>query len=214
MGSSPTVARDEIIGVPSDRAADIIGISSRRLDRWANSGLVTPSIVGRLGGRRHWSYSLEDIVQGCVVRSLEDDHGQHIRVVRRIVEALRTSTFGEPLSQLRWAVAEPEIYVGYPDDTWVGGKAPHQGVLPAVLPLEEIRVEARRKARERPRELAGHISTTREVLGNKPVFSGTRIPVASVLAYLDRGLSDDRILEAYPDLWPEDIRAARAQRAS
>lgn len=82
------------------------------------------------------------------------------------------------------------------------------------MALEEVRVEARRKARDRPRRLAGHVTTTCEVLGSKPVFAGTRIPVPSVVAYLDRGLSDDRILEAYPDLWPEDIRAARAQRAS
>lgn len=204
---------DDIIGVPRARAAEIIGVSPRRLDAWAASGLVLPSIAADLGGRRRWSYGLEDLVQGCVVRSLEEDHHQHVRVIRRIVEAVRSSTFSQPLAQLRWAVASPEIYVGYPDGSWVGGRAPAQGVLAEVLPLEEIRVAARRRARERPGHLAGQISATRGVLGGKPVFAGTRIPVASVLAYIDRGLPDERILQAYPDLLPIDIDTARARRA-
>jgi uncharacterized protein (DUF433 family) len=43
------------------------------------------------------------------------------------------------------------------------------------------------------------------------VFAGTRVPVATVLDYLAHGYSDERILEAFPDLTTSDIAAARRQ---
>jgi uncharacterized protein (DUF433 family) len=52
------------------------------------------------------------------------------------------------------------------------------------------------------------------VLGSKAVFAGTREPVAAVEAYLERGLPDERILEAFPELTREDVEAARQSRAS
>ena len=57
-------------------------------------------------------------------------------------------------------------------------------------------------------------SRRRGVLGSKAVFAGTRVPVAAVEAYLERGLPDERILEAFPELTREDVEAARRSRAS
>jgi uncharacterized protein (DUF433 family) len=48
-----------------------------------------------------------------------------------------------------------------------------------------------------------------QFLGHKPVFAGTRIPVAAVVTYLKRGLPVEEILEAFPQLTKADIEAAR-----
>ena len=56
---------------------------------------------------------------------------------------------------------------------------------------------------------AGHIERHRGVLGGKPVFVGTRVPLAAVEPYLARGPPDERILEAFPDLTREDLESAR-----
>jgi uncharacterized protein (DUF433 family) len=47
------------------------------------------------------------------------------------------------------------------------------------------------------------------VLGYKPVFAGTRVPVAAVMPYLQRGLPVEEILEAFPQLTEKDIEVAR-----
>jgi uncharacterized protein (DUF433 family) len=44
---------------------------------------------------------------------------------------------------------------------------------------------------------------------NTPVIAGTRIPVSTVLSWVDAGYSDEAIIEQYPDLLPDDIKAAK-----
>jgi uncharacterized protein (DUF433 family) len=46
------------------------------------------------------------------------------------------------------------------------------------------------------------------VMLGKPVIRGTRIPVELILRKLSEGLSDVRLLDAYPHLTREDIHAA------
>jgi uncharacterized protein (DUF433 family) len=204
---------DELIGVPRVTAARVIGVTERRLRSWNQMGLVVPSISEIVRGRRYWTYSLEDLVQGRVIEGLEA-RGVDIRPIRRIVEAVRTSTHPEPLSSLSWATDAGEVFVGYPDGSWIGGRRPNQTVAVEVLELDSIRVDARRAARARPPESAGRVERRRGALGSQPVFAGTRIPVTSVLAYLRRGLDDERILAAYPDLEPADIDLARRELAA
>jgi uncharacterized protein (DUF433 family) len=43
--------------------------------------------------------------------------------------------------------------------------------------------------------------------GGEPCIRGLRIPVYDVLECLASGMSEARILEDFPDLTPEDIRA-------
>ncbi len=45
-------------------------------------------------------------------------------------------------------------------------------------------------------------------MGGVPCIRGLRIPVAAVVGMVAEGMPDKAILEAYPDLEPEDIREA------
>lgn len=199
---------DALIGVSRSTAARVIGIAERRLAAWNDRGLVYPSLLTPLGSRTIWTFSLEDLVQGRVVKALEA-RGMHVRHIRRIVEAVRSSTHPRPLASLSWGVAGLEIFVGYPDGSWVGDRQPTQHVLVEMLDLEEIRGDARRAAQQRQSEAIGTTESRRGALGSKEVFAGTRIPVAAVVEYLRRGATDQRILQGFPDLRAEDISLAR-----
>ncbi len=45
-------------------------------------------------------------------------------------------------------------------------------------------------------------------MGGVPCIRGLRIPVATVVEMVAEGMSQKEILQAYPDLEPEDIREA------
>jgi len=52
------------------------------------------------------------------------------------------------------------------------------------------------------------IEVNPNVMLGKPVIRGTRIPVELVLRKLGEGATEADLLDAYPRLTPEDIRAA------
>ncbi len=58
--------------------------------------------------------------------------------------------------------------------------------------------------------LADRITMAADVMQGKPVIRGTRITVDLILRKLAEGASENDILDAYPHLTIEDIRAARA----
>jgi len=45
-------------------------------------------------------------------------------------------------------------------------------------------------------------------MGGIPCIRGLRIPVATVVSMVANRMSDDEILDAYPDLEPDDIKEA------
>lgn len=53
-----------------------------------------------------------------------------------------------------------------------------------------------------------HIEQRIDILGGKPVFQGTRIPVDLLLTELGSGLSQEEILSHYPPLKCKHLRAA------
>jgi uncharacterized protein (DUF433 family) len=61
--------------------------------------------------------------------------------------------------------------------------------------------------------LLNRISVDPEVRFGKPCGRGTRITVGDVLGYLASGTSEDQILEDFPQLVREDIRACLAYAA-
>ena len=52
------------------------------------------------------------------------------------------------------------------------------------------------------------ITANANQMGGVPCIRGLRIPVATVVAMLADGMSEEEICEAYPDLEQQDIREA------
>ena len=56
-------------------------------------------------------------------------------------------------------------------------------------------------------ELLQRITARSDVFGGKPIVRDTRISVELILSLLSQGAGEDELLEDYPGLEPEDIRA-------
>jgi uncharacterized protein (DUF433 family)/DNA-binding transcriptional MerR regulator len=206
--------RPEEIAVPAAVAAQVAGLSRRQVDYWHSTGLVTAGISRRVHDRHEVRlYRFEDLVQLRAVAALRQG-GVSLQHIRAVVAYLRVH-YAAPLRELRFALIGEEVYFQHPDGTWEGDQAPGQTVLEHVLPLGGIRDEliTRLTGGSRSPDQVGSVSRRRGVRGSRPTFAGTRIPVSSVQAFVDRGYPDERILAAYPQLSPADIGLVRRANA-
>lgn len=55
--------------------------------------------------------------------------------------------------------------------------------------------------------LLKRITVRQEVFGGKPIIRDMRISVELILSLLAQGVATEAIIEDYPDLEPDDIRA-------
>lgn len=53
-----------------------------------------------------------------------------------------------------------------------------------------------------------YVEERKDVMLGKPVFKGTRLTVEHVLRQIGSGMTDKELLEQYPTLRPEHLRAA------
>jgi uncharacterized protein (DUF433 family) len=199
---------DNYIGVTKQRAAQIIGISIERLDRWTTYELVSPRKIGPDGHRTYTTFGLEDLVQGRIVRHIEDKGVSLRRIKQAVINAI-CAEHPRPLTSMEWGHDAGRIYVRLHDEDWTDGLRPGQGVLTEMINIEQIREEARKAAVGRDPETVGQIVTVRGTKRGALVFAGTRIPVEAIRSYLAEGYSDGEILEDYPDLEPDDLESAR-----
>ena len=59
-------------------------------------------------------------------------------------------------------------------------------------------------------DLLSRITARPDVFGGKPIIRDMRISVELILSLLAQGVAEDELLEDYPRLEPEDIRACVA----
>ena len=66
------------------------------------------------------------------------------------------------------------------------------------------------KDMNREHELLDRITVRPDVFGGKPIIRDMRISVELILSLLAQGVTTDAILEDYPELEPDDLRACTA----
>lgn len=201
---------ERLLVVPRVAAARLAGISLRQADYWAATGLVAPGVDRTLGpGRRVRLYGFIDLLALMVAAELRRQ-GVSLQHIRQVIEHLLDRGYGQPLTQLKFAVVGKRVYFQQPDGGWESGVQPDQLVLRHVLDLEPLRRKLDKGA-DRDDRLAGRTERRRGVHGSRPVFAGTRVPVDSVRRYLNAGRSVDDVLAAYPDVTRADMEAVQGQ---
>jgi uncharacterized protein (DUF433 family) len=57
-------------------------------------------------------------------------------------------------------------------------------------------------------KLLRRIETNHKVMVGKPIIKGTRIPVDLIVRMVAQGITEKEIVQEYPRLQPDDVRAA------
>lgn len=196
------------LALTREKAMRLAGLSARQVDYWASTGLVGPTIDRRLTpGRRVRLYEFQDVLELLIAAELRKKKIS-VQHIRQIVKHLRDRGYDRPLTQVAFAVLGGAVYFKHDDGTWEGDVRPDQIVIHEVLDLQPLRLRIATATR-RDESDVGHIERRRGALGNKPVIAGTRIPVATVQRYLDRGRSVGEIIDSFPSLTAADVEAVR-----
>ena len=193
--------KDELIGVPRRAVARIVQARVSHLQTWESERLI------QLDDEQF--YSLQNIVEAAVLVELGAAGVARRRRIAELVQAHGAND--HPMARLLWGHdATGEVYILHDDEVAYGSRRANQGAMRPIVDPAEIRVRMRRRAREREPGTAGQVGRHRGVRSSKPVFEGTRTPVAAVHTYLEDGYDDDAILAAFPHLTMADIEVARS----
>ena len=205
-----TTIEEDKVALSTRRAAEVINIPTERLSRWIESGLVNKHAHRPHGHGRNAApvFQMDDLVEARMFVVIVE-HGVDPRTIRHAVNRATNEEFTRPLIQLAWAVTDSKDVIHsrpYDNGTWFDDR--EQSLLHQFLRPVEIRAQVLERLSRRQGK-PGTIEKRRGVCGGKPVFAGTRIPLSTIAAYLKSEVSDEEILEDYPDLAQPDIDVAR-----
>jgi uncharacterized protein (DUF433 family) len=199
-----------IIGAYSEeQTANLTGLSVHRLRYWDRTGFFVPSFAAE-NRRVPFSrvYSFEDLVSLQVLRALTIEARCSVQHLREVKEKLAQ------LGEHGWAHTTLYVLnrkVVFENDETGELHEPVSGQLVLQIPLRLVRRNMRAAVQElNKRDDAdfGRIVRKRNINHNAAVIAGTRIPVAAIKRLSEDGYAADRIIQQYPSLTEEDIKAA------
>ena len=187
----------------------MVGLTKSRLRYWARTDFFKPSFVeedGRLPYSRF--YSFKDVVALRTLEMLRVRNSVPLQHLRKVAERLAHMK-DELWSRTTLFVLDKKVLVVNSEFDQPQEIVSGQFVL--GIPLAKVIDDTRNDIiafRSRPANTVGHLSRNRSIARNASVVSGTRIPVGSVVRLHEDGYTVNQIIAEYPDLTPEDIKAA------
>jgi DNA-binding transcriptional MerR regulator len=210
----PTMRNDLDIGnvvaaFSEEHVERVTGLSKGRLRYWAKTDFFKPSFVEenqRLPHSRF--YSFKDVVALRTLEMLRVQNNvplQHLRRVAEKLSHLKDALWTETtlyVVKRRVVFVNPET--GKPEEV-VSGQ--YLLGIPLKKVIDDTTADIVEFRRRKP-DTYGKVSRSREVVRNAWVIEGTRIPVGAVKRLHEDGFSIPKIIEEYPDLTEDDVKAA------
>lgn len=202
-----------IAAFSAEQVERLTGLSQSQLRDWDEDGFFAPAF-GADNRRSPYSriYSFDDLVSLRTLGVLRRKHRIPLQSLKKTAQKLVQHS-GRPWSDLTLYVLNREVHFKNPLTGEVEGAISGQIAVP--IPLGSIAEDLQSKIlQEQSRRSSGDgvIEQHRFVAHNRPVFSGTRIPVESVLSFWEHGHSIEQILREYPSLTKRDVEGAISGR--
>jgi DNA-binding transcriptional MerR regulator len=200
----------------ADHVCQLTGLSKRQLRYWDGSGFFTPQYADE-NRRRPYSrvYSFRDLVGLRTIAMLRNEHKVPLQELRKL-GAWLAEKHEDPWATLTFYVGGRRVFFEDPTTgARMAGRTPRQAVFPVEMEKVARKVaSAARRFQERSREDVGKVRQDRFIAHNSPVIAGTLVPTAAVWSFHRAGYDEAAIIREYPQLKPEDVRAAIAYEES
>lgn len=206
---------ETVIGAFSEAQVErLTGVSVAQLRRWDRTGFFRAALHSDEVRAFSRVYSFKDLVSLRVLNQLRNVHNVSMPELRKAAHELahrgedvwiKTTLF---VHRGKVVFEEPETLARREVTT-----KQYVADIPLQVAISDTRL-AIAAMNERDAEQVGRITQNRFVQQNRPVIAGTRIPVAAILSFAKAGYSAEAIVEQYPGISVEDVRAAIEYRAA
>lgn len=198
-----------LIAFTARTVSKLTGLSVRQLHHWDRTSFFVPTHADPKRRRpQSRIYSFEDVVGLRTIATLREQgvSFSELKKVRRFF----TSHHNRDWAERRFYVVGNRVFFSE-GEAVVAARPLGQVVEPRVLDIGAIERDMDRAVRNlavRSEAQFGQVAEDRSVMGGAPVIAGTRISTATIDWLRRRGYSEEDILEDFPRLTPEDVRAA------
>lgn len=204
-----TEAGNVVAAFSEEHVQRLTGISPRQLRHWDRVGFFKPSLADESRDLPYGRvYSFLDVICLQVFNALRNEAKVPLSHLRDVKE--RLAHLGEKMWAKTTLYVLNRRVIFHNDDTdrkeeIVSG----QGVLQITLEVVKANMKDRvRTLWERDASTVGHVQRKRNVVGNRRVIAGTRIPVTAIKSFTDAGYTVEQVKKQYPGLTEADIQAA------
>lgn len=196
---------DTVVAFTEAKVRALAGVSQRQLRYWARD-LALPAIDRQITERRGVRlYDYNGVLTVMVLAELKK-RGKSLQYLRQVASLIEKEGLRFP--ELRFATSGSRVHFQRPNGEWQDAER-NQTINADVVPLSPLREKVERSMKRDPATV-GRTEKRRGAMGSKELVAGTRVPVATVRRYLDRGIPVAEVLEAFPMLDREDVEAVRA----
>lgn len=201
-----------VIGAFSEvDASRLSGVTIGQLRDWDRKGFLRPSYAEENRALPYSRvYSFKDIVSLRVLGQLRNVHKVPLQHLRKVSDKL------SHLGDLKWTSTTLYVLgksVVFSNPRTGQSEEVVSGQRVFDIPLRAVISDTKKSITDLNRRSEGEIGKVTRgkfTLQNEPVFEGTRIPVSTVVRYLNAGYAPDAIVREFPDLTPTDIETASA----
>ena len=196
-----------VLALSAEHIESLTGLSARQLAYWDGTGFFKPEYAADNRRSPHSRvYSFRDAVGLRTISVLLNAYNVSLPHLKDVAKKLSAHS-SRPWSDLKLRVWKRRVQFDEPETGTVRDVLNGQYVLlPIIDVIEDVeRGVADLKARRS--EDVGEFERHRYVSHNNLVVAGTRIPVQTIIDYIEAGYTPDQIIQEYPTLTKEDVKA-------
>ena len=198
---------DPVLALSAEHMVKLTGLTMRQLAYWDATGFFKPEYAAE-GRRSPHSrvYSFRDAVGLRTISVLLGRHGVALPHLKDVARSLSAYT-DRPWSDLKLMVWNRRVQFDEPETGQTRDVVHGQYVLlPIIEVIQEVEAGVAR-LKDRDQATIGRFEKHRNVAHNRLVLAGTRIPVATILEYVEDGYSVADIMGEFPSLTEADVLA-------
>jgi len=196
-----------VLALSAENIIKLTGLTMRQLAYWDKNGFFKPEYASE--NRKSPNsrvYSFEDAVGLRTISTLMNVYNVSYRHLKEVAEELSTCT-ARPWSELRLRVLKGRVYFDEPSTGNVRDALGNQYAFLEIIDVIQHVREGVEALKLRDAGQQGKFERHRYISHNRLVIAGTRIPVQSILEYVEDGYSPVEIVKRFPLLTKADVEA-------